>query len=100
MRSAYLGFPFHCASDPGFTVWPPVITGLSLLGDIAIPLLLFSLGVRLNSTPLGAWRIALVGAVVCPVSVMLIAWPVARLLGLSGDQAGMLRCSAPCRRQC
>ncbi len=74
----------------GITLWAPLIKGLSLLGDISIPLLLFSLGVRLNSTPLGAWRVAVVGAMVCPLSGMLIAWPVARLLGLSGDQAGML----------
>ena len=74
----------------GITVWPPVLKGLSMLGEISIPLLLFSLGARLNSTPLGAWRAAVIGAVVCPVSGMLVAWPVARLLALSADQAGML----------
>lgn len=74
----------------GITLWPPLIKGISLLGDMSIPLLLFSLGVRLNSTPLGAWRTAVVGAVVCPVSGMLVAWPMGKLLGLAPDQAGML----------
>lgn len=77
-------------SFSGVTAWPPLIKGLSMMGEISIPLLLFTLGVRLNDTPWGAWRNALVGAVVCPVSGMLIAWPMARLLDLQAEQAAML----------
>lgn len=74
----------------GFTLWQPAITGLRMLGDISIPLLLFSLGVRLNDTPWGAWRAALAGAVVRPVTGMAVAWLAAWALHLPEEQARML----------
>jgi predicted permease len=74
----------------GIAVWAPALTGLRMLGDVSIPLLLFSLGVRLVDTPWGAWRTALLGAAVRPVAGMAIAWLAARLLGLPEQQAGML----------
>ncbi|MDD5298049.1 MAG: AEC family transporter [Rhodocyclaceae bacterium] len=77
-------------SFTGISLWPPLVKGVSMMGEISIPLLLFSLGVRLNDTPWGAWRTAMVGAVVCPVSGMLVAWPAARLLDLPQEQAAML----------
>lgn len=61
-----------------------------MLGDISIPLLLFSLGVRLNEVSFKDWRIGVWGAVFCPLSGMLIAWMVLPLLHLAPMQQGLL----------
>lgn len=74
----------------GFTLWPPLLLGIRMLGDVSIPLLLFALGVRLVDTPWGAWKIALVGAVVCPATGIVIACLMAWLLQLPAEQAAML----------
>ncbi|MES9935440.1 MAG: AEC family transporter [Sedimenticola sp.] len=63
---------------------------IEMLGQIAIPLMLFALGVRLIHIDWKAWRIGIVGAVVCPLSGLLIAVPLGMLLGLSGLQYAML----------
>jgi len=41
---------------------------IHMLGQVSIPLLLFSLGVRMISIDLNDWRIGTVGALVCPLS--------------------------------
>ena len=71
-------------------VWPPLYQGIKMLGDVSIPLLLFSLGVRLTESTLSDVRLGMIGAVACPLFGVLIAWSVAPLLGLSGVQADML----------
>lgn len=73
-----------------FELWPPLYTAVKLVGDVAIPLLLFSLGVRLAVSTWSDLRIGLIGAVVCPASGMLIAWMVTPLFGLEGRDAAML----------
>ena len=74
----------------GLSVWPPLYLGIKMLGDVSIPLLLFSLGVRLTESTLSDVRLGMVGAVICPLSGGLIAWWVAPVLGLSGVPAAML----------
>jgi len=74
----------------GFELWPPLYAAIKLLGDVAIPLLLFSLGVRLAVSTWGDLRPGLIGAVVCPVAGMLLAWLLTPLLGLEGRDAAML----------
>ena len=74
----------------GFELWPPLYTAIKLVGDVAIPLLLFSLGVRLAVSTWGDVRIGAIGAVVCPVAGMLFAWLLTPLLGLSGRDAALL----------
>jgi len=44
-----------------------LVTGLEMLGDIAIPLMLFALGVRLVDLDIHGWRIGLFGAIAAPV---------------------------------
>jgi predicted permease len=61
-----------------------------MLGDVSIPLLLFSLGVRLTDSAAKDLRLGIVGAAVCPLAGMAIAWMMVPVLGLSGMQAGML----------
>ena len=46
---------------------PWLVTGLSLLGDVAVPLMLFALGVRLVNLDFHGWRIGLAGAIAAPV---------------------------------
>jgi len=68
----------------------PVHGAIELLGQIAIPLMLFSLGVRMTGANLSDWRIGLVGGVVSPVSGLLAAWVALSWFELSGLQAAQL----------
>jgi malate permease and related proteins len=43
-------------------------TAMSLAGNAAIPLMLLSLGTRLVDVNLRAWRIGVMGAIVCPLA--------------------------------
>ena len=61
-----------------------------LLGDIALGLMIFSLGVRLASAHLGAWRIGLVGACVTPITGMVVGWAFGLLANLSLLERDML----------
>ncbi|MES9888760.1 MAG: AEC family transporter, partial [Candidatus Sedimenticola sp. 6PFRAG1] len=61
-----------------------------MLGQIAIPLMLFALGVRLIHIDWSAWRIGMIGAVICPLSGLVIAIPMGLMLGLSDLQFAML----------
>ncbi|OOZ35757.1 AEC family transporter [Solemya velesiana gill symbiont] len=63
---------------------------IEMLGQIAIPLMLFALGVRLIHIDWRAWRIGLVGAILCPLSGLIIAVPLGMVLGLSDLQFAML----------
>jgi len=74
----------------GLTVWPPLMVAARLLGDIALGLMIFSLGVRLSTAHLGAWRIGLVGACVTPITGMLVAWMFGLMAGLSLLEQNML----------
>jgi len=72
------------------SLWPPLLFSVKLLGDVSIPLLLFSLGVRLTQSALVNLKLATIGAVLCPLSGVLVAWPLAQLLDLSAQHAAML----------
>ncbi len=74
----------------GLTVWPPLMVAAKLLGDISIGLMIFSLGVRLATAHLGAWRIGVVGACVTPITGMLVAWGYGLFAGLSTLEQNML----------
>ena len=63
---------------------------IHMLGLISIPLMLFSLGVRMLAIDLSNWRIALLGAVLCPLSGLAIALPFTLLLPLEPQQASLL----------
>ncbi len=71
-------------------LWSPLYIGIKMLGDVSIPLLLFSLGVRLTDSVAKDIRLGLVGAALCPLAGMAVAWAIVPLLGLGGMQAGML----------
>ena len=71
-------------------LWQPLWLGIKLLGDVSIPLLLFSLGVRLTDSRHADWRISLAGALASPAAGMLVALLANLALGLSGRDAAML----------
>lgn len=66
----------------GIAVWPPLMAASKILGDISLGLMIFSLGVRLSSARLSAWRIGAVGAIATPLTGMLLAWGFGELAGL------------------
>ncbi len=71
-------------------LWSPLYIAIKMLGDVSIPLLLFSLGVRLTRSGAKDWKLGLIGAAACPIAGMALAWFAAPLLGLHGEQRGML----------
>jgi hypothetical protein len=73
-----------------FPLWQPLWLGIKMLGDVSIPLLLFSLGVRLIDSRHSDWKISLVGALVSPAAGVLVALLCNLLLGLQGRDAAML----------
>lgn len=82
-----LGFAF-ALTHPRIPEW--LSAAIKLVGDALIPMMLLSLGVRLFEVRLGDWRIGLVGAIVCPLTGLVTALVLARVLGLDGTQQGLL----------
>jgi malate permease and related proteins len=66
-----------------------VLLPIGMLGQIAIPLMLFSLGVRLTDIDFSSWRIGLLGGILCPLSGLVIAVPLLWLLPLEPLQASL-----------
>ena len=71
-------------------LWPPLLTAIRMLGEISIPLLLFSLGVRLADASFHAWGVGVAGAVARPLLGMLIAWGAGVALDLAQQHRDML----------
>lgn len=71
-----------------FPAW--LVPALKMLGDVSIPLMLFSLGVRMRDLSFRDWHLPVLGAIVCPVSGLMIAPFLARPLGLTDVQADVL----------
>ena len=73
-----------------FPLWQPLWLGIKMLGDVSIPLLLFSLGVRLTYSRHADWKISIVGALTTPIAGVLVALLMNQVLGLTGRDAAML----------
>ncbi|MEE1673443.1 AEC family transporter [Agarivorans aestuarii] len=70
---------------------PKVIaTPVEMLGQISVPLMLFTLGVRLIDVDLKDWRIGIIGAIACPLSGLLCAFIAIAILPLSNLQQSCL----------
>lgn len=89
--------PVVFAAIAGFTVallkipvWQPFVIAIKMLGDVSVPLLLFSLGVRMTDVTFSEWKVATSSAILRPLAGMLIAAGVIQLLGLQGRDAAML----------
>jgi predicted permease len=55
-------------------VWEPLMTGVRLLGEISVPLMMFALGVRLADMTLAESHLGILIAVLRPVSGVLLAY--------------------------
>lgn len=64
--------------------------GLKMLGEAAIPVMLFALGVRMRDVTLKSWQIGMVGAAVCPLTGLAVAWGLEQVLPLSADQRAQM----------
>jgi predicted permease len=72
----------------GLPEW--LLETLNMLGGVSIPLMLFALGVRMLDVDFSDWKTGLIGAVACPASGLLLAWPMMHLLDLQGLQLATL----------
>lgn len=75
---------------PWWTMPEPVYVSIKLLGEATVPLLLFALGVRMTDVSLRNWSIGLLGAVVCPITGLLVAWGASLVFTLTPLQTGLL----------
>lgn len=66
----------------GIGVWQPAVIAIKMLGDISIPLMLFSLGVRMTDISFKGWHFGVAAGLARPIIGMSVAWAVALLLGL------------------
>ncbi|MBE9609034.1 AEC family transporter [Chitinilyticum piscinae] len=69
-------------------IW--VFKPMEMLGSMAIPLMLFSLGVRMAQFRVTRWGAGLLAGLLCPVSGLLLAWLCVQLWEFSHAQAGIL----------
>ncbi|MDO6685160.1 MULTISPECIES: AEC family transporter [unclassified Agarivorans] len=67
-----------------------IATPIDLLGQISVPLMLFTLGVRLIDVDLKDWKIGLLGAVACPLSGLICAGIAIMILPLTPLQQSCL----------
>ena len=92
-----LSTPMNWATAAGFAIAatdlprPDILmSALKLLGDALIPLMLFSLGVRMVSVSRASVRIGLLGALVCPLTGLAVALAIDSLLPLPDAQRGLM----------
>lgn len=67
-----------------------LLEALNMLGGVSIPLMLFALGVRMLDIDFSDWKTGVLGAVLCPLSGLVLAVPIIWLLGMTGLQAATL----------
>jgi hypothetical protein len=82
-----LGMVFAIAH---LTLPPAVDQAMQMLGDASIPIMLFALGVRMLDVNLKSWHIGLIGAIMCPVTGLAMAWLLDQLLTLTPAQRGQM----------
>jgi predicted permease len=77
-------------ASTGWVMPRPLAAAIDLLGQASIPLLLFSLGTRLTTVDFREWRIGVLGAVVCPLTGVLVVLALLPFLDLPPAQQAML----------
>lgn len=73
-----------------FTLWPPLLTAVRMVGEMSIPLMLFSLGARIASSRITHLGSGFFGALLRPTVGMLLAWAVLQFIDLPERERGML----------
>jgi predicted permease len=84
MMAGMLFAAFH-VTLPG-----PLMQALKMLGEACIPIMLFALGVRMLDVSFKSWHIGLVGAIVCPVGGLIVAWLLDGVLPMTAAQRGQM----------
>jgi len=74
----------------GMTLPDWLLETLTMLGEVCIPLMLFALGVRMLDVDFSDWKLGMLGAIACPASGLILAWPMIALLDLPGMQVASL----------
>ncbi|MBD5803052.1 Membrane transport protein [Azoarcus sp. Aa7] len=74
----------------GIEMWPPLMLAIKMLGDIAIPLMLFALGVRLTDSRIASLGLGLYAAVARPVAGMLLSFAVLQVFDLSAQERALV----------
>lgn len=82
---AGLGWSLYGAPLPEAVALPT-----DMLGQISIPLMLFTLGIRIAQVGLGHWRLGMVGALLCPLSGLAAAFACRPWLDISDQQFAIL----------
>lgn len=77
-------------SIAGVHLWEPLMLAITMLGQIAIPLMLFGLGVRLATAQISSVGFGLLVTVVRPVIGMLVAWALMIPFDLPEQQRALL----------
>ena len=72
------------------SLWQPLMVMMKMLGDVAIPLLLFSLGVRLVDISYKDWHLGVAAAIISPATGLLIVWLISLVFKLPPLQQSML----------
>ncbi|QBM18725.1 hypothetical protein MARI_28670 [Marinobacter sp. JH2] len=67
-----------------------LLEALNMLGGVCIPLMLFALGVRMLDVDFSDWKLGVIGAIACPLSGLVLAWPLIAVLDLPGLQVATL----------
>lgn len=87
LMAAFAGLTISALEIP---IWEPLVQALRMLGNVAVPLLLFALGVRLKHVEFNDLRFPLLSAFIRPALGMTLAWALTRLLNLDGRDSAML----------
>lgn len=74
----------------GWSLPPWLAKSTRMLGETAIPLGLLTLGIGFAHFKVTQWRTGLVGALLCPIAGLLVAWPLSLFLPLSDSVRGVL----------
>lgn len=85
--ATFLGIAFNMLD---LSLPKPVNDSIGLVGQIAIPLMLFSLGVRVAQTHITEWRMAIVSSLIIPVTGIAIALAASAFFALEARQAHQL----------
>lgn len=74
----------------GWTVLPAVKVSVDMMGQIAIPLMLFALGVRMTSVDFSQWKLGVISGFLCPISGLIMAAIWQFIVGMSAEDFAYL----------
>ena len=73
-----------------WTLPEPIALPIKMLGEAAVPLMLFALGARMIDLNLSGWRMGLAGALLCPLAGLVVAALATQVLPFNATAAAQL----------